>query len=93
MCEDKSAKQPFLVWSRNPPPHKWVGVLRDHTRSTRMILILFPLTQVQSMPLSGARLHLTYDTRAVDCSTEAKRQVFDCWPQGERCILALIQAR
>ena len=23
--------QPFLVWSRNPPPHKWVGVLRDDT--------------------------------------------------------------
>ena len=22
---------PFLVWSRNPPPHKWVGVLRDDT--------------------------------------------------------------
>ena len=74
---------PFLVPPlRNTPPHLWGGALRDHTKNG-----------CAADHRNRARQQLTYDTRAAECSTEAKRQVFDCWPQGERCILALIQAR
>ena len=29
----QSATQPFLVLSRNAPPHKWGGALRDDTKN------------------------------------------------------------